>query len=101
MVTAAAEVDHIIPLARGGTNDLANLQPLCKSCHSRKTMRESVSGKLATAAGAEAHTAGGGEGYQILGPSDPIPSPAASRTSPRNRDRGVLGNAEETDADGD
>jgi len=49
-VEAAAEVDHIVPLARGGTHDLANLQPLCKSCHSKKTMRESVSGKLATAA---------------------------------------------------
>jgi len=99
-VEAAAEVDHIVPLARGGTHDLANLQPLCKSCHSKKTMRESVSGKLATAAAAQPHTAGGGEGYQILPPSDTIPSPAASRTSPRNRDMGVPGNAEETDTDG-
>lgn len=33
----ATEVDHILPLRRGGTNDLTNLQTLCKSCHSRKT----------------------------------------------------------------
>lgn len=33
-------VDHIIPLAKGGDNDLSNLQPLCASCHSSKTVRE-------------------------------------------------------------
>ena len=33
----ATHVDHILPLAMGGTHDDANLQPLCASCHSRKT----------------------------------------------------------------
>lgn len=28
--------DHIQSLATGGTNDLANLQPLCKQCNGRK-----------------------------------------------------------------
>lgn len=36
-VTAATEVDHVVPLAQGGTNDDDNLQALCHSCHSRKT----------------------------------------------------------------
>lgn len=36
----AKEVDHIIPLKDGGTNQMSNLQALCKSCHSRKTGRE-------------------------------------------------------------
>jgi 5-methylcytosine-specific restriction endonuclease McrA len=30
------EIDHIYPLARGGSNDLDNLQILCKSCNCKK-----------------------------------------------------------------
>lgn len=38
-VTEATQVDHIVPLAEGGTNDPDNLQSLCHSCHSRKTAK--------------------------------------------------------------
>ncbi|WP_366141808.1 HNH endonuclease signature motif containing protein, partial [Propionivibrio sp.] len=35
--TPATDVDHIVPIRRGGTNKHENLQPLCHACHSRKT----------------------------------------------------------------
>lgn len=37
---ASQEVDHITPRADGGSDDVENLQGLCKPCHSAKTMRE-------------------------------------------------------------
>jgi len=42
-LTPATEVDHIVPLisvGSKGATDPANLQPLCKKCHSTKTALE-------------------------------------------------------------
>lgn len=39
-VIAASEVDHKVPKSQGGSDRDENLQALCKSCHSRKTMSE-------------------------------------------------------------
>jgi 5-methylcytosine-specific restriction enzyme A len=37
LVTQAEEVDHIVPLSKGGVDDRSNLQSLCKECHDEKT----------------------------------------------------------------
>lgn len=40
IATPATEVDHILNKARGGDDDMNNLQSLCKPCHKRKTIEE-------------------------------------------------------------
>lgn len=37
---AATDVDHVLPKAKGGTDAWENLQPLCHSCHSRKSIED-------------------------------------------------------------
>ena len=39
---ATYEVDHIIPLYQGGTNDYENLQALCRNCHGKKTLSDRI-----------------------------------------------------------
>lgn len=39
------EIDHIIPVAEGGTNDISNLQTLCKACNRAKYTRTWVGGE--------------------------------------------------------
>ena len=34
------DVDHIVPKALGGSDDMDNLQTLCRACHKQKTVAE-------------------------------------------------------------
>lgn len=40
-VSSRDEIDHIIPLEQGGSNDESNLQSLCINCHKEKSLKES------------------------------------------------------------
>ena len=43
-LTPGSIVDHVRPKAEGGTDDLENLQVICKPCHTMKTAGESARG---------------------------------------------------------
>jgi 5-methylcytosine-specific restriction protein A len=45
-IKKAFDIDHIIPLAEGGTNEPENLQVLCKPCHFEKTQSEQERGYI-------------------------------------------------------
>ncbi len=42
MLSAWFEVDHIVPLHNGGTNNVNNLVALCRNCHGKKTAMEHI-----------------------------------------------------------
>lgn len=52
LVSEAVEVDHIVPLFKGGADDWSNLQSLCKPCHDTKT-RQDLGWRPAAACGAD------------------------------------------------
>lgn len=37
VVCPATEMDHVVPLARGGDHELENVVPACRSCNARKS----------------------------------------------------------------
>lgn len=42
IITVAVEVDHIVPLHRGGSDSDINLQGLCIACHRSKSAKEAM-----------------------------------------------------------
>lgn len=46
-----AEIDHIVPVAAGGSNARENLHALCPNCHARKTRDEPAARRTARACG--------------------------------------------------
>lgn len=51
-ITAAEQVDHIVPLFKGGADNESNYQSLCRPCHVEKTA-EDLRGVSARVAGYE------------------------------------------------
>lgn len=45
-IIAATQVDHVIPVSQGGTDQLPNLQSVCPPCHKQKTAREANAGRV-------------------------------------------------------
>jgi 5-methylcytosine-specific restriction protein A len=43
----STQVDHIIPLAQGGTSERDNLAGVCRGCHNAKTHTEAQRAKVA------------------------------------------------------
>ena len=41
---ATYEIDHILPLYKGGSNDVNNLEALCRNCHGNKTLLDRING---------------------------------------------------------
>jgi hypothetical protein len=40
ILDASYEVDHTVPLFKGGSNDAQNLVALCRNCHGKKTVAD-------------------------------------------------------------
>ena len=45
-LTPATEVDHIINIASGGTDNMTNLEAICSNCHKIKTQNESKKARV-------------------------------------------------------
>jgi 5-methylcytosine-specific restriction protein A len=73
----AVEVDHVIPLARGGADNLANKRGSCRHCHRIKTQREAAEGR---AANGRRRTPEPHPNRPHRAPGPPLPLPAAPAT---------------------
>ena len=82
------QVDHIRPLALGGTNGLTNLQALCTRCHTRKTRSQRHDVLAAGAARAEARQDG-----------DTVATPGAGEAGGGGDEDATAANAEASKAD--
>ena len=84
------EVDHIVPLALGGTNGLTNLQALCVKCHTQKT-RDQRHDILAAQRAAEAEGQAAALKADLLPPDDEPATALTAAGLERRARRGTVG----------
>ena len=92
LLPPAYEVDHIQPLALGGSNGLGNLQALCQTCHGTKTREDmrNIADVASEAASAEAWP----NNVEV----DPVPWASADAPRPRGENLMSALNAEQAAA---
>jgi len=92
----AESVDHIIPVALGGTDELDNLRPACVSCNSRdgarlgnaiKQAKRTQPPKTSTRTGSKTKAASSRGRVPLTGPSK-APAPPFGQSTPGGSDRG-------------
>ena len=46
LLSASFEVDHVVPVCKGGGNDISNLNAVCRNCHGARTSRQGIEFKF-------------------------------------------------------
>lgn len=59
---ASVQVDHIIPICKGGTDERSNLQGVCEECHEEKTRKDLGLKKKPQRTGLDGYPIGGNDG---------------------------------------
>lgn len=65
LLSAAFEVDHIIPLFKDGPNERSNLEAKCANCHAIKTQAENIERRAAEAEAASERRAAEAEADRV------------------------------------
>ena len=79
---AALEADHVVPLSRGGSDDIGNIQPFCGACNRKKfvSVVDYRSGRFAEDTACEVAT-----GYRLSAPRFWLMAEASRSWLPRHR----------------
>ena len=78
-LAGATEVDHIVPVSLGGTDDPSNLAAICSPCHAKKSSAEGNAARVSSKRPAERHPG-------LIDPGTPLlPGPSSTADGPGGR----------------